>query len=489
MADSEYERAPEAIIIPLLSLLSIILSITPLMWHLRNSNFPAVCLVGWFLVNNVFNIVNAFIWPTDDVDSWWSGVGLCDVEVKLMVASYVGLPGALLCIFRHLAEVLDTERTVLVPSRSQRRKKLAIEISFCLVIPILAMITHFFVQKTRYMLYTISGCVNNFDESWVTLVLSYLWPTVICMIAAYYCCLVMYRIIKYNREFGAILSGSRGSSMNKTRFLRLFCMASVMLLAILPTQAYVLYVDIQLSLPWHDYSFSRLHGPGWNTIIKVATHGQSFFDRWIPIGGTLVLFIFFGFGKDATSMYRSILTKLGVNHWLPVKSQSDIYSDKSMGSSSSRMGKLGKMFTWSLQSNTTRSSSRTDSVSNDHPATSTTTTDLEKGPCVYSAERNMANKASLCSRLRHLLVSTLFRTGRGNTPAAHANNNNNLESPKNTVSTSAWAGHSPREAGDIHSDAAPSPNTESGIKVKHVIRQAKVSICPYCGDEIVSYEP
>ncbi|KAJ9295508.1 hypothetical protein DTO271G3_5964 [Paecilomyces variotii] len=486
MADNEYQRAPEAIIIPLLSLLSVILSITPLMWHLRNSNFPAVCLIGWFLVNNLFNIVNAFIWPTDDVDSWWSGVGLCDIEVKLMVASYVGIPGALLCIFRHLAEVLDTERTVLVPSRSQRRKKLAIEISFCLVIPILAMITHVFVQKTRYMLYTISGCVNNFDESWVTLVLSYLWPTVICMIAAYYCCLVMYRIIKYNREFGAILSSSRGSSMNKTRFLRLFCMASVMLLAILPTQAYVLYVDVQLSLPWHDYSFSRLHGPGWNTIIKVATHGQSFFDRWIPIGGTLVLFIFFGFGKDATSIYRSIVTKLGVDHWLPVKSHSDIYSDKSMGSSSSRMGKLGKMFTWSLQSNTTRSS-RTGSVSYGLPATSTATitTDLEKGPRIHSAETNIANKASLGSRLGHLLVWTLFRTGRGNTPAAPASNND-LEFTKNTVSTSAWAGRGP---GDIHPDAAPSPNTESGIKVKHVIRQAKVSICPYCGDEIVSYEP
>ncbi|GAD97393.1 a-pheromone receptor PreA [Paecilomyces variotii No. 5] len=479
MADIEYKRAPEAIIIPFLSLLSIILSITPLMWHLRNSNFPAVCLVCWFLINNLFNIVNAFIWPTDNIDSWWSGVGLCDIEVKLMVASYVGIPGALLCIFRHLAEVLDTDRTVLVPSGSQRRKKLAIEIAFCLVVPVLAMITHYFVQKTRYMLYTISGCVNNFDESWVTFVLSYLWPTVICVIAAYYCCLVMYRIIKYNREFGAILSGSRGSSLNKTRFLRLFCMASVMLLAILPTQAYVLYVDIQLSLPWHDYSFTRMHGPEWNTIIKVATHGQSFFDRWIPIGGILVLFVFFGFGKDATSMYRSIFTKLGVDRWLPAKSHSDIYSGKTTSSSGSRMSKLGKMFTWSLQSNTTRSvpdfAGFLFSVSHDpSSSSSTSTTDLEKGSGIHSVDRNMTNELSFFSRLARLRMWTVFRTATGNAPAGPPNNN------------SVGA---PRGMGDTHPDAGPSPKIESGIKVKHVIRQTKVSICPHCGDEIVSYEP
>ncbi|KAL1860164.1 a-factor receptor [Paecilomyces lecythidis] len=489
MADIEYERAPEAIIIPFLSLLSIILSITPLMWHLRNSNFPAVCLVCWFLINNLFNIVNAFIWPTDDIDSWWSGVGLCDVEVKLMVASYVGIPGALLCIFRHLAEVLDTDRTVLVPSGSQRRKKLVIEMVFCLVVPVLAMITHYFVQKTRYMLYTISGCVNNFDESWVTLVLSYLWPTVICVVAAYFCCLVMYRIIKYNREFGAILSGSRGSGLNKTRFLRLFCMASVMLLAILPTQAYVLYVDIQLSLPWHDYSFTRIHGPQWNEIIKVATHGQSFFDRWIPIGGTIVLFVFFGFGKDATSMYRSIFTKLGVDRWLPAKSHSGIYSDKSTSSSASRMGKLGKMLTWSLQSNTTRTS-RTSSVSNDASISSSAiiTADLEKGSRIHSVDRNMANEASFYSRITHLRMWNIFRTATGNAPAGPPNNNS-LENPDSTISTSAWAARSPRGTGDAHPDAGSSPKTESGIKVKHVIRQAKVSICPHCGDEIVSFEP
>jgi pheromone a factor receptor len=38
------------------------------------------------------------------------------------------------------------------------------------------------------MIFAISGCVTPFDESWASLVFSYMWPLVICLVAAYYCC-------------------------------------------------------------------------------------------------------------------------------------------------------------------------------------------------------------------------------------------------------------------------------------------------------------
>lgn len=186
MGSAVYYPSAQAIAIPTLSLLAIILSIPPLVWHSANRNFPASCLVGWFLLCNVINVVNALIWPTDDVDSWWSGAGLCDVEVKLWVASYVGLPGALLCIFRSLAEVMDSDRGILVPSRAQRLRKLAVEVAFCLGVPALAMIAHFVVQQNRYNIYTISGCTSTFDESWPSLALDYGWPPVICLLAGGY---------------------------------------------------------------------------------------------------------------------------------------------------------------------------------------------------------------------------------------------------------------------------------------------------------------
>ena len=184
--DTSDIRHPMATVVPLLSFISIVVCITPLTLHAKNRNLPATSLICWTILLNAFNIINALIWPTDNVNVWWDGSGLCDIEVKLMVGSYVAFPGALVGIFRGLAVVLDTASTTLVPSKTQRLRNQAVELVFCVVIPVIAMITHIIWQKSRYLLFAISGCVNDFDESWVSFVLAYMWPPLICLIAAYY---------------------------------------------------------------------------------------------------------------------------------------------------------------------------------------------------------------------------------------------------------------------------------------------------------------
>lgn len=183
-----HQRHPQAVALPILSSFSIALAIPPLILHVKNRNFPATSLIFWSILLNLFNITNALIWPTDNVASWWDGAGLCDIEVKFMAAGYVGIPGSLACIFRSLAIVLDTDRATLVPSKGQRWRNQFMEILFCVAVPVIAMITHIVWQKSRYLLFAISGCVNNFDESWVSLVFAWIWPPIICLIAAYYCC-------------------------------------------------------------------------------------------------------------------------------------------------------------------------------------------------------------------------------------------------------------------------------------------------------------
>jgi pheromone a factor receptor len=183
-----HQRHPQAVALPILSSFSIALAIPPLILHGKNRNFPATSLIFWSILLNLFNITNALIWPTDNVASWWDGAGLCDIEVKFMAAGYVGIPGSLACIFRSLAIVLDTDRATLVPSKGQRWRNQFMEILFCVAVPVIAMVTHIVWQKSRYLLFAISGCVNNFDESWVSLVFAWIWPPIICLIAAYYCC-------------------------------------------------------------------------------------------------------------------------------------------------------------------------------------------------------------------------------------------------------------------------------------------------------------
>lgn len=178
---------PEAVVIPLLSIISIIVVVVPLTLHAKNKNVPASCILCWFILLNIFNIINAFIWPNDHVESWWDGAGLCDIEAKIMIASYVAVPGSLLCVFRNLARVLDTRCATLVPSRAQRWRNRSMSVLFCVVVPVISMADHIVYQKSRYIIFSISGCVNDFDESPMSFALAFIWPPVICVIASYYC--------------------------------------------------------------------------------------------------------------------------------------------------------------------------------------------------------------------------------------------------------------------------------------------------------------
>ncbi|KAJ5451164.1 Fungal pheromone STE3 GPCR [Penicillium cf. griseofulvum] len=312
-----YRRLPQAVVLPILSSFSIVLAIPPLILHGKNRNFPATSLIFWSILLNLFNITNSLIWPTDDVESWWDGAGLCDIEVKFMTAGYVAIPGSLACIFRSLAIVLDTDRATLVPSKRQRWRNQFVEILFCVVVPVIAMVTHIIWQKSRYLLFAISGCVNNFDESWVSLVFAWIWPPIICLIAAYHCCLVLIRVHKYRSDFANIIRAS-SSNLSKSRFLRLFFLALSMLICILPLQGYVVYNDIVLSLPWHPYSWRNIHrGEEWHTIVKYPIDGTVFFDRWTPVASGFMIFIFFGFGRDATRMYSTVFWCLGLSSCFP----------------------------------------------------------------------------------------------------------------------------------------------------------------------------
>lgn len=185
---------PQSVVLCVLSLISLLIGIVPLILHAKNRNFPAACLICWFSILNLFNITNAIIWPHDNMDLWWNGVGLCDVEIKLMTGSFVAVPGTLVCIFRSLACVLDTRRATLVPSREQRLRSRLMEILFCAAVPVVAMITNIVYQSRRYYIFGISGCVNTYDRSYMSFILAWMWPLIICLIAAWYCGRYLVRI-------------------------------------------------------------------------------------------------------------------------------------------------------------------------------------------------------------------------------------------------------------------------------------------------------
>lgn len=177
---------PTAVVVAVLSGVAVLLDIGPFIWHFKNRNLAAGSLVFWIIILNLTNFINAIIWPNDNVSTWWLGYGLCDIEVKLFVGTWVALTGALACIMRNLARVMDTANTVLVPSKAQQLRQRVIEIALIFAAPVLLMLFHYIVQSNRYYLWAIAGCNPGFDNSWVSIVLIFIWPPIFSLIDTYY---------------------------------------------------------------------------------------------------------------------------------------------------------------------------------------------------------------------------------------------------------------------------------------------------------------
>ncbi|KAF3480741.1 a-pheromone receptor PreA [Arthroderma uncinatum] len=314
----------------------------------------------WILSQNLFNFINPLIWPDDDVSSWWMGYGYCDIQSKLITGAGVGIAGPLVCIFRSLAKVLDTERTTLIPSKGDRRWNMAFEVIYCIVIPVVIMVLHFIIQENRFYIYSIVGCMPSYHSSWVSFVVGYIWPPIILIVACFYCALVLYRLFKYKREFSQLISSD--STTSKSKFIRLLTISLVLLLGSLPAQFYVFYANITSYKPWAPYSWDEVHGPHWSEIAKFPMHGQVYYDRWIQAAAGFLLFLFFGIGHDATMMYRSILLRLGFGECFPALEHPHLMVNQRQGSSSTRFGSFSstvksafgrKLFTSSVDSDTT----------------------------------------------------------------------------------------------------------------------------------------
>ena len=197
MDESAFPVTPNAVALPILALTTLIIDTPPLIWHIRNRNLAASSLVCWVIISNLMNFINPLIWPTDDIQHWWHGQILCDIEIKLMMAVDFGVVGSMACVMRNLAKALDPEQTVLSLSKAQRRRQAVIDCLFCFGGSIYVMLVHYIVQPNRYYIYAISGCTSSFDNSWPKLVLVFIWPPIFCLLDAYYSGKCLLRFIGY----------------------------------------------------------------------------------------------------------------------------------------------------------------------------------------------------------------------------------------------------------------------------------------------------
>lgn len=306
--------SPITTTIIVLSLMTLLLDTPVMIYHVRNRNVPSSALLFWIIVSNFMNVINAGIWHNDDVENWFDGSGICDIEVKLEVAATGGLAGSVLCIMHALFCAFSTNRTSALGTAERRRRRLIFDLTFCLGPCIFLFGAHFIVQPSRYYIFAISGCNPSVDNSWPSIVLLFIPPCILCIAAGVYAAILIVRLWRYKREFSEILA-SNSSGLSKARFWRLFAVAFIAVFVVSALQFYALYENV--SLPLHSYSWSDVHAYTWNEKVNIPTGGIVVFDRWIRIVLGFLVFFCFGFGGQITPMYKSWFCKIGLDRFFP----------------------------------------------------------------------------------------------------------------------------------------------------------------------------
>lgn len=109
----------------------------------------------------------------------------------------------------------------------------------------------------------------------------------------------------------------------------------------------------------------------WDQVVLVKGDGQPFYNSWIVLGFGILVFVFFGFGKEAIAMYRTCLLALRLDKVFPGLNPNCRNDDRS--AISSFICKLKSLFKrtdaspvseiWTSGTLETLTSSKTDSLS------------------------------------------------------------------------------------------------------------------------------
>lgn len=138
---------------------------------------------------------------------------------------------------------------------------------------------------------------------------------------------------RYRRDFTTLLAHS---NTNRSRFARLFAICMLWLAVSIPLQAYV--IVRQAGTPHVSFNWALVHDPeAWRLIEMFPSGGKIYYTRYIWLGGSFMVFVLFGFGRDAGRLYAKGLRAVGLGRCVPVSRAG------STGRSASHAGTIGSV--------------------------------------------------------------------------------------------------------------------------------------------------
>lgn len=154
-------------VFPAISAVATLLTLAPLLWHMRSRNWAMLCLILWIAVANFTQFINTALWwsSTSNFAPLW-----CDISTRLYLMSALGVPCATWCIAMRLERIASTRQV----SRGGgfRKKEVCIDLGLCLLLPLIYAALAIVWQGHRFDIYEGMGCYTASYYSWPWLLLS-----------------------------------------------------------------------------------------------------------------------------------------------------------------------------------------------------------------------------------------------------------------------------------------------------------------------------
>ncbi|KAI6246018.1 Pheromone a factor receptor [Erysiphe necator] len=296
--------------IRIFSVLTFTMALMPLTTFMRLKTVGQFSLVLISMIFSIFAVLNASIWNTEDHIQWFSGVGICHVEASLRQPLTVAFSLAMILIPWRLIRMLRSE--------TFPKPQILPDILFIWGIPILFILPcQYLVMTNVYSIVPGFGCVPEFDDSWLSLVIVYIWWIVLLPVTFILSGIMCLAIYQKHLDFSISFDDSSSSATQRT-YIKLYILAIGIIAIYIPVQ---LTFIIQF-VPSHfttRSSFALLHSKNWNKphFYHTSDDPQIQYQPWAYIAINFFIFLFYGFTGKAWALYWQILQRLGLGKIFP----------------------------------------------------------------------------------------------------------------------------------------------------------------------------
>lgn len=286
-----------------LSFMAFLLMVPTFVWHCVSKNIPAIFLIFWLAYSNLITFINILIWGQEDTGKYWDGKGYCDLTVKLKEGGTPGKIAAAAALAMNLYFILRAKPLPLLRQNSKR--KLAIELSMCLITPIFVMCVSWPVQQLRYVISHYAGCQPSFKPTVGSIFLLSIWPFLWAVVAMVFTLLALAKFLQQRKELSNILRCT-DSGLNIKRFARLLLFVIVVIVALAPLTCYQFARNVRSVTQSKETIGVDLRHKIFYSDLRLS----DMYQQYIDVGISVLAFVVFGTGSEAIAMYKRFARKI-----------------------------------------------------------------------------------------------------------------------------------------------------------------------------------